>query len=283
MAQIVIGIGQTRFSNVAIRENALKISQMIEEATTLGASLVIFPELCLTGYDIEYIRDNLQSCLVVLKKSDNNNFIEITSYLDNICQVSKQKKCAVIVGAPVKYPDSDKIFNAAIIIDRTGNIVGVYSKIFLWKDERTIFTAGNELSILSIDSFRIGIGICYDAGFPEFVRAYKKRGIDLVAFLSAFSNGAMKSRYNIYHPARALENGVGLAVANFVGHSDIHDFYGESRFYSPCGDLLLNAGLKEGTYVCTYTMEEIRDVGESLPYIADLGAADFLKVVEVHA
>jgi predicted amidohydrolase len=283
MAQIVIGIGQTRFSNAAIRENTIKISQIIEEATTLGASIVIFPELCLTGYDIKFIKENLQDCLLILEKSDDNAFIELTNYLEGICQVSRQKQCAVVVGAPVKFQGSDEIFNSAVIIDRTGNIVGVYSKIFLWEDERSVFSAGNEMSILTIDSFRIGIGICYDAGFPEFVRAYKKIGIDLVVFLSAFSNGAMKSRYDIYHPARALENGVGLAVANFVGHSDIHDFYGESRFYSPSGDLILNAGLKEGAYICTYVMQEIRDVGESLPYIADLESANLLKVVEVHA
>lgn len=64
MAQIVIGIGQTCFSNVAIRENAFKISQMIVEATTLGASLVIFPELCLTGYDIEYIEKTYRAALL---------------------------------------------------------------------------------------------------------------------------------------------------------------------------------------------------------------------------
>jgi predicted amidohydrolase len=282
MAQIVIGIGQTRISKVNIRENVLNISQIFEEATILGSKIVIFPELCLTGYDIDFIKENLEDCLLVLEKSDNNTFTELTDYLADICQIARQKQCAVVVGAPVRFTGSDEIFNSAIIIDRIGDIVGVYSKIFLWKEERSVFTAGSQLLILTIDSFRIGIGICYDAGFPEFVRAYKEEGIDLVLFLSAFSTGAMKNRYDIYHPARALENGVGLAVANFVGQSDIHDFYGESRFYSPSGELLLNVGLKEGAYTCTYQMQEIRDAGESLPYIADLGAANFLKVMEVH-
>lgn len=42
--------------------------------------------------------------------------------------------------------------------------------------ESDVLSAGNKLTILNVDDFKIGIGICYDIRFEEFARIYRNNG-----------------------------------------------------------------------------------------------------------
>lgn len=42
--------------------------------------------------------------------------------------------------------------------------------------ESDVLSAGNKLTILNLDGFKIGIGICYDIRFDELARIYRNNG-----------------------------------------------------------------------------------------------------------
>lgn len=46
--------------------------------------------------------------------------------------------------------------------------------------ESDVLSAGNKLTILDVDGFKIGIGICYDIRFEELARIYRNKGTDFL-------------------------------------------------------------------------------------------------------
>jgi predicted amidohydrolase len=120
-----------------------------------------------------------------------------------------------------------------------GTVQHVYSKIHLWTAELPVFTPGDRQAIVDLGGMRLGIGICYDAGFPEFVRAYGRAKVDAVLFGSAYAVGDEQHRYGIYHASRALENGVHVAVANCIGVIDSREYFGRSEVFDRHGRRLL--------------------------------------------
>lgn len=48
--------------------------------------------------------------------------------------------------------------------------------------ESDALSPGNNLAILNLDGFKIGIGICYDIRFDELARIYRNNGNHLTTF-----------------------------------------------------------------------------------------------------
>ena len=80
------------------------------------------------------------------------------------------------------FPEAagDAIYNSAAVVDPTG-LRGVYRKAHLWDTENAVFDRGDDLPLLvDTDHGRIGVMICYDIEFPEWVRAVALSGADLL-------------------------------------------------------------------------------------------------------
>ncbi|MBI4329287.1 MAG: NAD+ synthase, partial [Chloroflexi bacterium] len=129
--------------------NTRLICDGIEEARRLGADLVAFPELCVTGYPPEDL---------LLKPS----FVaENRKRLDRIVEASSG--IAVVVG----FADADgsDIYNAAAVI-HDGKLVDVYRKIFLPTysvfDEDRYFRAGDRCPVYVINGVAVGVNVCED-------------------------------------------------------------------------------------------------------------------------
>jgi predicted amidohydrolase len=86
----------------------------------------------------------------------------------NWVEIAKENKVVIIAG--INLYESEKYWNASVIIDE-GGLVGWYAKVHLFGDEGKFFTPG-ELPPLVVDTSkgRIATMICYDIEFPEWVR-----------------------------------------------------------------------------------------------------------------
>ncbi|MDR3071637.1 MAG: NAD(+) synthase [Endomicrobium sp.] len=103
-------------SNITIANssaNSLEIIKLIKQADTCGVELLVFPELCVTGYTCGelFLSD-------VLIQSANNA-------LSAICKSTVGKKCLIFLGSPVWY--ECKLYSCAIAI-QNGKILGVVPK-----------------------------------------------------------------------------------------------------------------------------------------------------------
>ena len=131
-----------------IQSNAKKIIDLSIEAFDLGAHLVVFPELALTGYPPEdlLLRDGFMD--------------QVKNEVDNLCEAIPSN-ISVLFGAPSQ---SDKnLYNSAYLI-RDNQIQNIYNKQELPNygvfDEKRYFTSGSDFFIFECQNTRIGVLIC---------------------------------------------------------------------------------------------------------------------------
>ena len=96
---------------------------------------------------------------------------------------------------PLVARHGDKYMNDSVLIDRRGQIVGVYSKIHpvVEGSEFTSLekgmTPGSEAAVFETDFGRIGMQICFDINWPETWAELKRRGAEIVFWSSAYDGG----------------------------------------------------------------------------------------------
>lgn len=211
-----------------------QLASAVEAVAAAGAAraeLVVFSELYLGGYRPDELRRG--ELTTVLAGAED-------ARLDPLRQAVADAGLAVASGAAVRHRAGGPVYNAILWFTPGGDARVVYRKLHLWGDEWRVFTPGTDLAGLDWAGVRIGFGVCFDAGFPDFARAYAPQ-CQLLVFASAFAAGAERHRYQIYHPARALETGCHLAVANAWGEIGETSFFGESTVLDPWGHALAKA------------------------------------------
>jgi predicted amidohydrolase len=98
-------------------------------------------------------------------------------------------------------------YNTAILLDRRGQLVGYYDKMFptIGEMEEGVLPGRGGVTF-DTDFGRIGALICFDLNFPELLAEYKKQGAELLCFLSMFRGGKMV-------PGAAMRNQCFIASA----------------------------------------------------------------------
>ena len=93
---------------------------------------------------------------------------------------------------PIDRQDGDRRVNSAVLIDRQGDIAGVYDKVYPYWSEYDItpaVQAGTEVPVFQTDFGRLGLAICFDVNFPEVWKRMADQGCELVIWPSAYSAG----------------------------------------------------------------------------------------------
>lgn len=209
-------------SNKSIEKNILLMKKYISSAIDDKVNFIIFPELCLTGYQY-FIEGTRNLC-----KEKLENFI------NQLIEISFKNNLYICFGTP--YYSEDRLFNSAIIIckDKT---MKIYNKIHLYGDEHKIFTKGDQPLIIETEFGRIGFGICYDTiSFPELIRYYANNGVNLYINISALQLSSSKE--SKAYVKRAIEyhvqsNGIYLASSNTSGVQNNVKFLGGSCIVGP--------------------------------------------------
>jgi predicted amidohydrolase len=189
------------------------------------ADLVVFPELFLSGYTTS----KPEELALDLEGPE----------VGAIARLARENSTAVIFGAPER--STVGVANAAICVDRFGNIKGTYRKTHLFGTERDAYVAGNELLIVDLDGVRAGIMVCFDVEFPEVARALVKAGANLLVTISANMDPFGRD-HDVFATARALENGVPHLYVNQIGRGEAFTFAGGTMIVSADGDRLAEAG-----------------------------------------
>lgn len=125
------------------------------------------------------------------------------------------------------------------------------SKRALFSTERDIYGPGHRSCTLLIDSWQIGLGICYDAGFPEHARALAESSCHAYLVSPLFSRGNGYHESRVWFPARALDNTMYALMSNHVGITGGWSACGSSAIWDPLGNLVEEAGDHEQTLIVT--------------------------------
>ena len=211
-----------------IQSNAKKIIDLSIEAFDLGAHLVVFPELALTGYPPEdlLLRDGFMD--------------QVKNEVDNLCEAIPSN-ISVLFGAPSQ---SDKnLYNSAYLI-RDNQIQNIYNKQELPNygvfDEKRYFTPGSDSFVFECQNTRIGVLICEDQWIDRPIRELCQSNVELVISLNAspFQLNKQSERINICQNY-ALEFGISFVYINLVGGQDEVVFDGNSFVMNDQGQITL--------------------------------------------
>src|SRR5438477_1251002 len=194
--------------------NLRKIRDFVSRAKQLGAELVVFPEMIDTGYAMPVIRNHArmwkEGAVPALQK------------------IAKENSIAIVAG--ISDRDGDSIFNAQVLLDANGEVLGKYRKTHLVTaaplDERVCLSPGHDFVTCKVRKFTVGLSICYDLRFPEMARTLVvKHDANVIVNSSAWPV-VRAEHLRILALARAVENQSYFVIANRVGTDDGVTFCG---------------------------------------------------------
>jgi len=123
---------------------------------------------------------------------------------DEVTKLARLHNCYVI--CPIFTQRQGRFWNTAVIIDRKGDIMGVYDKLHpvtSSSDYTTMedgITPGAAAPVFELDFGRIGVQICFDIHFPETWAALAQKGARAVFWASAYNGGFPLQAYAwLYH------------------------------------------------------------------------------------
>jgi predicted amidohydrolase len=216
--------------------NLRKVTGFAEAAAKRGADLVLFPELCMMGY--EYYIDN------GIEKAEKIRTAETTEgeICTRVSEVAKKYGIYIVFGmAEKKTADAQVIYNSALAIGPEG-VLGSYRKIHPFEEENMWFLKGDTPFMFETPWGPISIGICYDTyQFPELMRYYVEKGSRLYLNPTALvedigKTGSREAFLNYYSPTLeygVLCNTIFIASANLTAYDGSIYFGGGSAIIGP--------------------------------------------------
>jgi NAD+ synthase (glutamine-hydrolysing) len=227
MRTLRIGLCQINTTVGDIEGNTKKILGYVEKGKKMGADLLAFPEMAITGYPPED--------LLLMPK-----FIEAN--LKAVRRIAKAtSSITVLLGFVDKKED---IFNAAALL-QNGKVVTSYCKTFLPNygvfDEDRYFKAGTENFIFVLKSVPVGPSICEDLWYPgDPIRTQALYGgAELIVNISSSPYHAGKTAFREKMiSTRATDNVAIVAYCNLVGGQDELVFDGGSLIFDQKGELI---------------------------------------------
>lgn len=259
---LAIGLVQMHSKMKDVEGNLKEIIKRVREAADKGANLMVAPELALTGalFTVEDYRSVAQTIPGPATEA--------------VGAEAKKANAYVIFGMPEK--SGGDLYNSVAVMGPNGDLVACYRKTHLWSLEHQIFKLGEELCLLETEFGTVGVTICYDACFPEFVRALSTMGATFVTHSTFWITHESFDKYGyrtaIYHSycrTRAFENQVYFASANRVGNDDYLYGVGNSCVMTPWGGTAGKLGLAPGTLVVKTDWERVAGWQEMEPLWSD--------------
>lgn len=237
-----------------VSANMGKIRDFATSAKANGAEWIVFPEMSDTGYVMAVIRESASRW--------NEGAVP------ELQRIAKGLSLGIICG--VSEREGASIFNAQVVIDANGEVVGRYRKTHLFSpapiEEHKCFRAGGETKALSLCGFKVGLTICYDLRFPEIYRTLACRDAADVFVVSSAWPFPRVEHLIVLARARAIENQSYVVLANRVGTDDGITFCGGSAIIDPSGVLVAAASADREEIVYAELSEEvIRSVRERMP------------------
>lgn len=234
----IINVGVVNFK-VATGDKQANLSRIKDfsiAAAKRGADLVLFPEMCLMGYD--YFIDD---------KIDRKEKIAVTETVHGpsvraVEEIAKQYGIYIIFGMSEKMSDdAEDLYNSAVVLGPNG-LVGSYQKIHPFGTENLWCKKGETPFMFDTEWGPIAVGVCYDSyQFPELVRYYVYKGARLYLNPTAVieeipnegSREAFRRCYTPHLEYSVLASSIYIASSNLTGYDDTCYFGGGSMIIGP--------------------------------------------------
>lgn len=204
-------------------------------AAERGVSVLVFPELSLSGYEPE------QAAAHALAADD--------ARLAPLGALARQHQMHVVAGAPLSDAGAKPALGA--ILFGPDGARRTYAKMHLGGSESNYYAAGREPLAFESHGQRIGLSICADSSAPSHPQAYAALGATVYAagvFLNAEWYATDAPRLAGYAPRHQLL----VVMANHAASVGSYASVGRSAVWAPDGKLLAQSqGVEDALVVAT--------------------------------
>ncbi len=160
--------------------------------------------------------------------------------------------------------DGEETFDTSPVIDADGTLLGRTRMVHITEydcfHEQGYYTGGDTgAPVYSTRAGRIGVAICYDRHYPEYMRALAVGGAEIVVVPQAGAMGEWpEGLYEAEMRVAAFQNGYFTALCNRVGEEECLTFAGESFVCDPAGRVIARAStLEEAILYADLDLEEV--------------------------
>ena len=270
----------------ALEENLARHRELLDEARAAGAGLVVFPELGLTGYQLQDL-----AAEVAMRLDDPR--------LAALAGATRGISAAVSF---VEESGDHRLFIASALME-DGAIRHVHRKVFLPTyglfDERRFFAAGDVVrAVPSRLGVGVGIAICEDFWHLQTPQLLALDGAQVLLNVSSSPGRDLAARNDV---------GLGTATSwrtlmrtyaqlttsfvvfvNRVGVDESVTFWGGSEVIAPSGEGIFSAPFfDEGLYLVDVNLEDVRRERIALPLLRDerleLQARELTRIIAERA
>ena len=213
-------------------ENFLRARTLAEKAMEEKPDVLVFPELWDVGF---FPREELLSLSLGEEERAKAFFGTL----------ARQFNVNIVAGSIASRREG-KVYNTALVFDRTGSCIARYDKSHLFSPmgENDWFAPGHRLCTFFLDAVPCGLLICYDLRFPEAARTLALSGMDVLFVVAQWPRERV-SQMKTLLSARAVENQVYALCCNSCATAGDTVYGGNSCAFDPLGNCLSQAGERE--------------------------------------
>jgi N-carbamoylputrescine amidase len=217
-------------------ENLARGLRALERAAADGARLACFAELAFDPFHPQR-----------RAPADRVKLAEPIPGPVTLALADAAKRHGMVIVANLYERDGDRTFDSSPVIDADGRLLGatrmVHITDFACFHERDWYAPGDRgAPVYETAAGRVGIAICYDRHYPEYMRALALGGADLVVIPQAGTEDEWPDGlYEGEVRTAAFQNGYWVALCNRVGREDAMTFAGESFVCDPEGLVIARA------------------------------------------
>ncbi|QDT67030.1 N-carbamoylputrescine amidase [Calycomorphotria hydatis] len=228
-----------------VKTNVEAVSELIHKAATVGAKIILPPELFEGPYFCQ---------------TQSEEYFQNAQPVNKHPAVLAMQKLARGLGVyiPTSFFEADgpHYYNSLAMINDQGEVMGVYRKSHIpdgpGYTEKFYFRPGNTgFQVWATPYGNIGIGICWDQWYPETARSLMLMGADLLMFPTAIGDEPAAEELDtrrLWQRAmigHAVSNVVPVVAANRIGNENDMNFYGHSFIADHRGDMVSELGSTE--------------------------------------
>ncbi|KAG4078100.1 hypothetical protein HA402_002151 [Bradysia odoriphaga] len=218
--------------------------------------IVVLPE----NFSFLYDKHNFERYAEVIPNGET--YIELSN-------IAKELRIYLVGGSIIERDDRTKtiLYNTTMVFNPAGTLIAKHRKIHLSDmeldtdfniRESDILKRGTTLTTFEVDGIKVGLGIGYDMSFGEMATLYRKNGVDMLIYPSAYPARLGLLHWDQLNRVRAIDNQLFV-----VGVSPARDdntelvYYGHSMVVDPKGRVLVRGGDREEIL---YTDLDFQDV-----------------------
>jgi len=236
------------------QENITRGIAAFKQAAEAGAKLICFAELAFEPFFPQHKASGSQTYLA---ESIPGPMTEIFQKL--------AKEYGVVTILNLFEKEREFTYDTSPVIDADGTLLGKTQMVHIPDyenfHEQCYYTPGKQgATVYETAIGKIGIAICYDRHFPEYMRALAVDGAELVIIPQAGAVGEWTDGlYKAEMQVAAFQNGYFTALCNRVGKEEKLEFSGESFVCNPAGQVIAHAAEgKDEILICDIDLEEVK-------------------------